>query len=48
MPTITTKELATLNIAKYYHHTVKSRLHIVQYATVGSTVRPGGLAWRGG
>jgi transposase InsO family protein len=33
MPTITTKELTTLRIAKRYHHTVKSRLAIVHYAT---------------
>lgn len=33
MPTITTKELTTLKIAKRYHHTVKSRLAIVHYAT---------------
>lgn len=31
MPTITTKELATLKIAKRYHHTVKSRLAVVSY-----------------
>lgn len=33
MPTITTKELSTLKIAKHYHHTVKGRLAIVTYAT---------------
>jgi hypothetical protein len=33
MPTITTKELTTLKIAKRYHHTIKSRLAIVHYAT---------------
>ncbi len=33
MPTITTKELTTLKIAKRSHHTVKSRLAIVTYAT---------------
>jgi transposase InsO family protein len=33
MPMITTKELTTLKIAKRYHHTVKSRLAIVHYAT---------------
>ena len=33
MPTITTQELSTQKIAKRYHHTVKSRLAIVQYAT---------------
>jgi transposase len=33
MPTITTKELTTLKIAKRHHHTVKSRLAIVDYAT---------------
>lgn len=33
MPTITTKELTTLKIAKRYHHPVKSRLAIVHYAT---------------
>ena len=33
MPTITTKELTTLKIAKRYHHTVKSRLAIVHYTT---------------
>src|SRR5574338_130604 len=33
MPTITTKELTTLKIAKRYYHTVKSRLAIVHYAT---------------
>lgn len=33
MPTITTQELTTQKIAKRYHHTVKSRLAIVQYAT---------------
>ncbi len=30
---ITTKELTTLKIAKRYHHTIKSRLAIVNYAT---------------
>ncbi len=33
MPTITTKKLSTLKIAKRYHHTVTSRLAIVNYAT---------------
>lgn len=33
MPTITTKELTTLKIAKRYHHTIKSRFAIVNYAT---------------
>ncbi len=33
MPTMTTKKLTTLKIAKRYHHTVKSRLAIVNYAT---------------
>ncbi len=33
MPTITTKELATLKIAKRYHHTVQSRLAVVGYGT---------------
>lgn len=33
MPTITTQELTTQKIAKRHHHTVKSRLAIVQYAT---------------
>ncbi len=33
MPTITTKELTTLKIARRYHHTVKSRLAIVHDAT---------------
>jgi transposase InsO family protein len=33
MPTITTKELTTLKIGKRYHHTVKSRLTIMHYAT---------------
>jgi hypothetical protein len=33
MPTITTKELTTLKIAKRYHHNIKSRFAIVTYAT---------------
>lgn len=33
MSTITTKELTTLKIPRRYHHTVKSRLAIVHYAT---------------
>jgi len=33
MPTIITKELTTLKIAKRYHHTIKSRFAIVNYAT---------------
>jgi len=33
MPTITTKELTTLKIAKRYHHSIKSRFVIVNYAT---------------
>lgn len=33
MPTMTTKKLTTLKIAKRYHHTVRSRLAIVNYAT---------------
>lgn len=33
MPTSTTKELTTLKIAKRYHHTIKSRFAIVNYAT---------------
>ncbi len=33
MPTLTTKTLTTLKIAKRYHHTIESRFAIVQYAT---------------
>jgi len=33
MPSSTTKELTTLKIAKRYHHTIKSRFAIVNYAT---------------
>lgn len=33
MPTITTKELKALKIAKRYHHTVTSRYAVVAYAT---------------
>jgi len=33
MPTITTKELNSLKIAKSYHHTVKSRLAVLTYAS---------------
>ncbi|MBK9308338.1 MAG: transposase [Nitrospira sp.] len=33
MPTISTKELTTLKIAKRYHHNIKSRFAIVTYAT---------------
>jgi transposase len=32
MPTSTTKELTTLKIANRYHHTIKSRFAIVNYA----------------
>lgn len=42
MPTITTKELSTLKIAKRYHHTVKSRLAIVHYAFSQQRPKPGG------
>ena len=37
MPTITTKELKTLKIAKRYHHTVTSRLAVVTYAATHGT-----------
>lgn len=48
MPTITTKELTTLKIAKRYHHTIKSRFVIVNYApNMESKGLPGGLAWIG-
>ncbi|NGZ01767.1 MAG: hypothetical protein CV090_01800 [Nitrospira sp. WS238] len=33
MPTITTKELTTLTIATRSHHTIKSRLAVVNFAT---------------
>lgn len=55
MPTITTKDLTTLNIAKPYHHTIKSRLAFVHDATdhaMKGTARRFGLdrrtvrAWR--
>ena len=48
MPTITSKELTTLKIARHHHHTVRSRLAIVNYATEhGIRELPGGLAWIG-
>jgi hypothetical protein len=48
MPTMTTKELTVLKIAKRYHRTIKSRLAIVNMPpSMESKEPPAGLVWIG-